>query len=69
MSTNKDCRGKARGKCGGCDDCEEFLSEKGSFLCGYCSCAPAKHALETTIPSTSSVSQDKERKSIKLDGL
>eukprot|EP00112_Aurelia_sp_Birch-Aquarium-sp1_P022125 Seg613.5 transcript_id=Seg613.5/GoldUCD/mRNA.D3Y31 product="hypothetical protein" protein_id=Seg613.5/GoldUCD/D3Y31 len=67
MLTNKDCRGKARGKCHSCDDCEEFLSEKGSFLCGYCSCAPAKHELEPAMPSVSSMIQGRERMSPKLD--
>lgn len=44
--SNKDCRGVARGRCKSCDSCDEFLSEKGTFLCAYCSCAPAKHEIE-----------------------
>ena len=32
-----------RNKCTSCDNCGEFLSIKGTPLCGYCSCAPRFH--------------------------
>ncbi len=41
--SNKDCRGVLRGRCNGCDGCDEFLFEKRTFMFAYCSCAPAKH--------------------------
>ena len=44
--SNKDCRGVKRGKCQNCNICERFLAEKGTFMCAYCGCPPAKHETE-----------------------
>lgn len=44
--SNKDCRGVKRGECQNCNICEMFLAEKGTFMCAYCGCPPAKHEIE-----------------------
>ena len=47
VKENNDQRGVARGSCTNCDQCDQFLAEKGTAKCGYCLCAPTQHKVDT----------------------